>query len=94
MLQQPALDVKQEATTVPGEAAQPATSGDDAMTGDHQWKRIGAASLADRARGILEVFCQLTVSVRFSGGNRGNLFPDPVPEARRGRVNSMLGSRR
>jgi hypothetical protein len=61
--EQPAFDVEQETAAFAGEATQPAAGGDDAVAGHDDWIGIGAASLADSARGVFEVLGHIAVGV-------------------------------
>jgi len=92
MDQQPAFDVEQKAAALPVETAQPAAAGDDAMAGDNQWIRVGAASLADGTRRIFEVFCQLTVGVRLTERNGRDFGPNAALEVGAGRAQTGISA--
>ena len=90
MPEQPAFDVKQETAAFAGEATElfvtSATGGDDAVAGHDDWIGIGAASLADSARGVFEVLGHFAIGVGLPSRDGRNLFPDAALEGGTGRA--------
>jgi hypothetical protein len=98
MRQQPALDVEQETAVLARKTAQPAAGREDAMAGNDDRKGIGAASLADRPRRVVQRLGNLAVGTRLVRRNGRDLLPDAAleegPRGAQGRPKTKSASAR